>query len=70
MKEGRSRAVKIPAPTYDQIAELVSQSEQFQSVSDFVSFVLQELLAGKPEPEESTYDEEELRRRLKDLGYL
>ncbi len=64
--------VKIPKKLYDEIKKEVDESEgEFKSVDEFVEFVLSEVL--KEEEPEDTYtpeEEEEIKRRLRSLGYL
>ncbi len=63
--------VPIPAEIYDAIAQRVKETE-FNSVEEYVTFVLEEVI--KDEDEEETpftpEDEEEVKKRLRALGYL
>ncbi len=63
-------AVKIPKELYEKIEKHVKESGgEFKSVEEFVRFVLEEVLSEEEEvysPEE----EEEIKRRLRALGYL
>ena len=70
--------IKIPGPLYNRIAEIVAGSG-FNSVTDFIVYVLRDLVSAKseadiPEQLENTSlskDEiEAIRKRLKSLGYL
>lgn len=70
--------IKIPGPLYNRIAKIVAGSG-FNSVTDFVVYVLRDLASAKsetdiPEKLEDTSlskDEiEAIRKRLKSLGYL
>ena len=64
--------VKIPRPLYRKIQQVVEGSG-FNSPTDFIVYVLRDLM-GDAEANgqaESTQDElEELKRKLKKLGYL
>jgi len=65
-------AIEIPRRLYEQVKKRVEESEgEFKSVEEFVEFVLEEVL--KEEEEEPVYtpeEEEEIKRRLRALGYL
>ncbi|HVS08933.1 MAG TPA: CopG family transcriptional regulator [Planctomycetota bacterium] len=66
--------VKIPRPLYRKIQQVVDGSG-FNSPTDFVVYVLRDLLgeserAHEPEPGWSEQELEDVRRKLKNLGYL
>jgi Arc/MetJ-type ribon-helix-helix transcriptional regulator len=66
--------VSIPQPLHERIQRLISQKTGFKSVSDYVTYVLREVVAmheikETPEPFTST-DIAEIKARLKALGYL
>ena len=71
--------VKIPRPLYRKIQHVVEDSG-FNSPTDFIVFVLRDLMGEaeehkqpEPAPPESSYTEEEIdevKRKLKNLGYL
>lgn len=68
--------IKIPRPLYRKI-EAVVDGSGFNSPTDFIVYVLRDLMgeaadAGAPAPrgEFSREEIEELKRRLKKLGYL
>jgi len=65
-------AVKISRRLYEQVKKHVEESGgEFKSVEEFVEFVLEEVL--REEEEEPVYtpeEEEEIKRRLRALGYL
>lgn len=69
--------IKIPGSLYNRVSEIVAGSG-FNSVTDFIVYVLRDLVSTKQErqalgsPESSLTKEEILaiRRRLKALGYL
>ena len=72
MKEKEERkAVFLPAELYSQIEERVKATD-FGSVEEYVIFVLEEVLKNEGEEEQafSKEDEEEVKKRLKALGYL
>jgi Arc/MetJ-type ribon-helix-helix transcriptional regulator len=72
-KEEKKEAVFLPAELYAKIEERVRATE-FNSVDDYVRFVLEEILKEDSEEEEepvfSEAEEEEVKRRLRALGYL
>jgi len=65
-------AIYIPKELYDKIVEEVEKSKgEFKSVEEYVKFVLEELL--KEEEDEYVYtpeEEEEIKKRLRALGYI
>ena len=64
-------SVEIPKELYDRIKKEYVDNGEFKSVDDFVKFVLKEVLSE--EEQESVYtpeEEEEIKRRLRSLGYL
>ena len=71
MKEKEEKkAVFLPAELYGKIEERVKATD-FGSVDEYVEFVMEEVV--KEEEEEKAFSEEEereVKKRLKDLGYL
>jgi Arc/MetJ-type ribon-helix-helix transcriptional regulator len=70
MKEGEKKTVSLPAELYGKVEERVKATE-FGSVDEYVEFVLREVV--KEEEEDKAFSEEEekeVKKRLKDLGYL
>ena len=65
------RAVSLPAELYSKIEERVNTTD-FVSVEEYVTFVLEEVIKEENEEEKafSKEDEEEVKKRLKALGYL
>ena len=63
--------VSIPSSLYEKIRERIKETG-FTSVSNYVTYVLTELLAEKMEPEEpfNKADEEKIKARLRTLGYI
>jgi hypothetical protein len=70
--------IKIPGPLYNRIAKIVAGSG-FNSVTDFIVYVLRDLVSTKSEAEflkkieDASLSKEEIeaiRKRLKSLGYL
>ncbi len=69
-KEEKNKAVFLSAELYDRI-EQRAKATDFSSVEEYVTFVLEEVL--KEDDEEAVFTEEEekeIKKRLKDLGYL
>lgn len=70
--------IKIPGPLYNRIAKIVAGSG-FNSVTDFVVYVLRDLVSTRGETdipkklEDASLSKDEIeaiRKRLKSLGYL
>ncbi len=66
--------VSIPVTLHDRIAEMIVKKNGFKSVSDYVTYVLREVVAMHetkevPDPFSAT-DVEQIKERLKALGYL
>ncbi len=63
--------VKIPRPLYRKIQQVVEGSG-FNSPTDFIVYVLRDLM-GEAEEHDNEFTQEELdvvKRKLKNLGYL
>ena len=65
----QKKAVFLPDDLYEKIGERVNNTE-FNSVDEYVIFVLEEVLKDEEEQSLSEEDEEEVKKRLKALGYL
>ena len=65
------KSVVLPAELYNRIEERVNATG-FSSVDEYVGFVLEEVLKEEVEEEKafSKEEEEEVKKRLKALGYL
>jgi len=64
------KTVSIPASLLEQLEDVLHQSA-FSSVDDLVLFILQTYLEQNPASKEISADEEEaVRERLRNLGYL
>ncbi|MEO0650811.1 MAG: ribbon-helix-helix domain-containing protein [Planctomycetota bacterium] len=64
--------VKIPRPLYRKIQAVVEGSG-FNSPTDFIVYVLRDLMGEHEEADTSEFTQEELdevKRKLKNLGYL
>jgi Arc/MetJ-type ribon-helix-helix transcriptional regulator len=64
--------VKIPRPLYRKIQQVVDGSG-FNSPTDFICYVLRDLMGEAEEHEKPEFTQEELedvKRKLKNLGYL
>ena len=70
--------IKIPRTLYNRLSDTIEGSG-FNSVTDFIVYVLRDLVSSKTEktksvlPDESSLTKEEIdaiRQRLKSLGYL
>ena len=63
--------IKIPRPLYNRIKKIVEGSG-FNSVTDFVVYVLRDIVSSKETDDEQLSKDElmAIRKRLKSLGYL
>jgi len=63
--------IKIPKPLYDNLSKIIDQSG-FNSVTDFIVYVLRDIVSSRSAEKESlTHEEIELiKKRLKSLNYL
>lgn len=62
--------VKILEEYYEAIEKTIAESEQFQTVSDYVNFVLKEMLFNDVGSGYSKEEEELIKKRFEDLGYI
>jgi Arc/MetJ-type ribon-helix-helix transcriptional regulator len=64
-------SVNIPDRLYAEIEKRVKESGEFESVEEYITFVLEELLRDEEEEYPlSEEDEEKVKERLRGLGYL
>jgi len=70
-EKGEKKTVFLPAELYSKI-EARAKATDFGSVDEYVKFVLEEVVKEEEEEEKpfSKEDEQEVKKRLKDLGYL
>ena len=72
-EERKHTTVSIPLPLYRNIKKRI-EGTGFTSVSDYVTYVLREVLASLEEEEKeevfSEEEEEKVKERLRALGYL
>jgi metal-responsive CopG/Arc/MetJ family transcriptional regulator len=64
--------IKIPKPLYQNLSEIIEGSG-FNSVTEFVVYVLRDLISSRTiqnEPSLSKKEIEIVKKRLKSLGYL
>ncbi len=73
MEKGKEKVtLKIPRPLYENLSEIIGGSG-FNSVTEFVVYVLRDLISSKTaraEPGLSKKEIEMVKKRLKSLGYL
>ena len=68
--EEEKRALLLPAALYQRI-ETRAKNTEFGSVDEYVIFILEEVLREDDETVAlNEQDEAEVKKRLKDLGYL
>jgi Arc/MetJ-type ribon-helix-helix transcriptional regulator len=72
--QSKYTTVSIPVTLHDRIEKMISKKPGFKSVSDYVTYVLREVVAmheTKEVPEPFTSEDvAEIKERLKALGYL
>lgn len=70
-KEKDKVTIKIPRPLYDKL-KVILEGSGYNSVTDFVVFVLRDLVASSLRSEErmSEKEIEEIKQRLRNLGYI
>ena len=64
--------IKIPRPLYDKISRVI-EGAGYNSVTDFVVYVLRDIVSTHRISETAPYSEEEMeqvKQRLRSLGYL
>ena len=62
--------VEIHNEYYQEIEKIVAQSSQFQTVSEYVNFVLREMLFGDTDSGRTETEEDLIKKRLQGLGYI
>jgi len=68
--KGNPKAVSLPVELYHKIEQRIDGTD-FRSVDDYVNFVLEEVVKEEEQTVAlSEQDEAEVKKRLKDLGYL
>jgi len=72
-KSKKYTTVSIPVQLYEKIKKLI-EGTGFKSVSDYVTFVLREVIASIEEEEKEEVftkeEEEKIKERLRALGYI
>jgi len=64
-------SISIPKDLYEEIKKRVEESQgEFSSVEEYVEFVLREVVKEEPEYAYTPEEEEQIKARLKSLGYL
>ena len=70
MPEEKYKAVNVLKEYYEEIEKIIEQSSQFKSVSEYVNYVLKEMLFGQSDSEFTKDEEAIIKKRLQDLGYM
>ena len=68
----KEKAILLPAELYSRIEQRI-KAMNFSSVEEYVIFVLEEVLKEEGQQEGKTFskdEEEEVKKRLRSLGYL
>ncbi|KXB05131.1 CopG family transcriptional regulator [candidate division MSBL1 archaeon SCGC-AAA261O19] len=68
-KKKKSKSVSIPPELFKKIEDRI-EGTGFDSVSEYVTYVLREVVEEEEEEEFSEEDEEKVKERLRALGYL
>lgn len=69
-KEKDKVTLKIPRPLYDKL-KLIIEGSGYNSVTDFVVFILRDLVASTaPHAPSGANEVESIKQKLKNLGYL
>ena len=64
--------IKIPRSLYENLAKII-EAGGFNSVTEFIVYVLRDLISSRSVRKESSLSQEEIdliKKRLKSLGYL
>jgi Arc/MetJ-type ribon-helix-helix transcriptional regulator len=73
MRTGKDKVtIKIPRPLYANLGKIIDGGG-FNSVTDFIVYVLRDLISSKSVKKEPSLTKEEIemiKKRLKSLGYL
>ena len=67
-EEQKSKAVSLPTELYSRIEER-AKSTGFDSMDDYIAFILEEVIKDEAEADIGKEDEAEVKRRLRSLGY-
>ena len=62
--------IEIKSEYYQEIEKIVGQSNQFQTVSEYVNFVLKEMLFVFTDSWRTESEEDLIKTRLQGLGYM
>ena len=68
-KKTKFTTVSIPVPLFEKVKKQI-EGTGFTSVSSYVGYILREVVAEKGEAPFTKDDEEEIRKKLENLGYL
>jgi hypothetical protein len=71
-KRDNKASIKIPRPLYNSLKGLINDSG-FNSVNDFIVYILRDIVANTPTDTENHLRQEEIetiKERLRNLGYL
>lgn len=68
-EKSKFTTVSIPVPLFEKLKRQI-EGTGFTSVSSYVGYILREIVAEKGEAPFTEEDEEKIRKKLRDLGYL
>lgn len=67
-------SINLPEEVYQKLEERVKKTNEFKSLEEYIVYVLKQVVEKLSEEEQedvySPEEEEEVKKRLKDLGYL
>ena len=64
------KEIMIPEELYNKLETKIAEEDDFKSVEEFVIYLLRQMLTADLETAEDEEEEEEIKERLKKLGYL
>ncbi len=71
MASEETKTVEIAADLYARVEVAIKNKDEFQDVASYVRFVLEQVLREEaPDDAYSEEEEEVIKKRLEDLGYL
>lgn len=62
-------SVALPTSVYDAVESRVGETE-FESVDEYVTFCLEEIVQATTDGSAANVDEQEVKQRLESLGYV
>ena len=66
----KKTTIEIPIPLYEALKKQVEESKEYDTINDFVIYLLKQYLSIEDTEYTSDEEKEEIEKRLKKLGYL